>query len=452
MSSSTLEGSRPAPSPAVSSSEKLGRVRLSPGITRGAMRSFYAVALFSTCLMAFMNFIQPFLLTEMLGIPREQQGALSGTLGFVSEITIILVVGAAGVSSERIGRRLVYGVGFFIMAIAYAVYSYAANVTQLLLLRSFFAVGAACVSAMLATVVADYPVEDDRGKATGTMGIMNGLGILLALFVLSKLPSWFHRGGMPLVTAGRLTYFVAAVLCAVAGVIALVGLAPGSGGAHEHKSFLTLAREGLAAGRRPGVALAYGTAFVARGDLAVVGTFLPLWVTQYCVGQGMDSAQALKMSANITAISQSAAFFWAPVIGILADRWSRVGAMCFSLALATAGYGSLFFIKDPTGGAMMAAVSLMGIGQISTLIASQVLIAQESPAQIRGSVIGVYGMCGAIGILISVKLGGSLFDSWMKPGPFVLMAALNGAVLLWSLVMRASQRRAPREAAPEPVS
>jgi MFS family permease len=431
--------------------EKLGNVRLSPGITRGAMRSFYVVALFSTCLMAFINFLQPFLLTELLAIPKEQQGAVSGTLGFSAEITVLLVVGAAGIFSEKAGRRLVYGCGFLIMAVGYALYSFAANVTELILFRSLFTVGVACVSAMLATVVADYPVEEDRGKATGMMGIMNGLGILFALFVLSKLPFWLRRAGVPIVTAGRMTYFAASLLCVLAALIAFFGLARGvtaADAAHdEKKGFWEMAREGLTAGKRPRVALAYGTAFVARGDLAVVGTFLPLWVNQYCVSHGMSSDKAIAMSGSITAVSQTAAFLFAPVIGILADRWNRITTMSVSLALATVGYGGLYFVTDPTSGRMMATVALLGIGQISTLIASQVLIAQEAPATRRGSVIGVFGMCGAVGILLAVKLGGRLFDGWTQAGPFVLMSTLNGAVLLWSLALRASQRSTTTAAA-----
>ena len=44
------------------------------------MGTFYFAAIFSTCLMAFMNFAQPFVLTEVLHVPLGEQGSASGTL------------------------------------------------------------------------------------------------------------------------------------------------------------------------------------------------------------------------------------------------------------------------------------------------------------------------------------------------------------------------------------
>jgi MFS family permease len=161
-----------------------------------------------------------------------------------------------------------------------------------------------------------------------------------------------------------------------------------------------------------------------------------LWVSQHGTEQGLDSAAALSKAGMIAGVSQTAAFLWAPVIGVLADRMHRVSALALSLALAAVGYSSMYFIRNPTGGAMIAGVCLIGVGEISALISSQVLIAERAPARARGSVIGAFGLCGALGILVATKVGGHLFDGWAKCGPFVLMGGLNLLVLIWAMVVR----------------
>ena len=415
---------------------RLGRVRLAPGITRGAMRTFYFAALFSTCLMAFMSFAQPFVLGEVLHVPRAEQGSVTGTLAVYGELVIIACIGVAGAISDRVGRRAVYATGFVVMGVAYLAYPFASAIGSLALLRALFAVGAACVSSMLATVVADYASAPDRGKATGTMGVMNGVGILVALFGLTRLPEILQRRGLGALAAGRATYAVAAGLCLVTALVLARGLAPRAfAPAAARPTWRTLAREGIVAARNPAVLLAYGAAFVSRGDLAVVGTFLTLWVSHDAAEHGMDATHALARAGMIAGISQTAAFVWAPVIGVLADRMNRVATLAVALALATAGYGSMYFVTVPTGGKMIAGVCLIGVGEISALIASQVLIAEHAPASTRGSVIGAFGLCGAVGILVASKVGGHLFDSWARSGPFVLMGALNFVVLVWALVV-----------------
>jgi MFS family permease len=425
--------------------QKLGSVRLADGVTRRAMATFYYAAIFSTGLMAFMNFVQPFVLAEILKVPPGQQGAASGNLGFFSELVIIAFVGLAGLLSDRVGRRPIYALGFVVMAAAYVLYPWADGLGELTLYRGLFAVGAACVTAMLGTVIADYPVEADRGKATGMMGVMNGLGILITLFLLAKLPAMLVHRGVEAATAGRITYGVVAGLCVITAVVIVRGLVKGRpAGAGAHRSFGQLAREGLRAGRDPGVALAYGAAFVSRGDLVVVGTFLTLWVQSWGAEHGLTAAQALAKGGMIAGISQTAAFVWAPVIGKLSDRMNRVSALALALALAAAGYSSMGLVTDPTGGLMIAAVCLVGVGEISALITSQVLIGQQAPLAARGSVLGVFGLFGALGILLATKVGGHLFDDVSPAGPFVLMGGLNGALLIWALAVR-KKVRAPAD-------
>jgi MFS family permease len=126
----------------------------------------------------------------------------------------------------------------------------------------------------------------------------------------------------------------------------------------------------------------------------------------------------------------------APVVGWMADRLHRVVAVVIAVGIAAVGYSSLFFIQNPMSGTMKIALLFVGVGEIGGVIASQVLIAQQAPRAIRGSVIGVYGLCGALGILTAFSVGGYLFDHWRESAPFFLFGVFGVFVVVWGLLIR----------------
>jgi len=419
---------------------------LNTGIRKHNLAAFYFVAFMTICLASVINMLQPFMLTEFLGLPTDEHGVATGKLALASELVIIGLVGTYGILSDRMGRRFIYGLGLVIVGVGFIITPLSRNIETLLLTRCIYAVGAAGITAMLAIVLADYVVDKDRGKATGIMGFMNGLGAMLSALLLVKMPSILTDSGFDAITAGWLTYAGLALMALVTAVVAwtlLSAIRPNlnEDNAGESVSFLESVRIGLAAAKDPGVALSYAASFVARPDLAIVALFVPLWVSRF--GQdvlGMTVQEAVASAGPVLACCFAASLWWAPVIGIISDRINRVGALAIALGINTLGYGLTFFVDDPTGGMMMGVMVLIGMGQVSGVITSQVLIQQQAPAAQRGSIIGVFGFAGAVGIMGCSYAGGLLFDAWNSCGPFVLLAALNGAVGVWALcVMRKVQ-------------
>lgn len=414
-----------------------GRVELHKGVSRLNMSTFYFSAFITICLLSFVNLVQPYLLTEVLKVPLAEQGNVTGTVLFWHEFVIIFIIGLAGSLSDKVGRRLIFAVSFLIVALGYGLMIQSGAVWQLVLFRMFFAIGAAGATSMLSTVLADYAVDRDRGKANGIQGVMNGLGAMTAVFVLLKMPEWFKQSGLDPVSAGQMTYYVAAGLSLLAGVLLWLGLKGPAVREHtQPERFMELITKGIGAARDPGVLLGYGAAFVSRGDLAIVGTFLALWINKYGVSSGIDAAEALGRASIIVGVSQLAAFLGAPLFGIMADRMNRALVVAITNIISGLGYISLFLIEDPFGGAMFAAVAVAGAGNIGTVIATQVLIQQQAPAAIRGSVIGFFGLCGAVGILVATKLGGWLFDTWTEAGPFVVFGLLSFVLAAWAFAVR----------------
>ena len=68
---------------------RLGPIKLAAGVTRGNGVALVLGGLFIGILAPFINFAQPYILTEHLGIPKEQQGTVSGDLAFWTEIVLI---------------------------------------------------------------------------------------------------------------------------------------------------------------------------------------------------------------------------------------------------------------------------------------------------------------------------------------------------------------------------
>ena len=83
-----------------------------------------------------------------------------------------------------------------LIGVGFAITPLAKNVYMLYAFRSVYAIGAAAATGMLATIIADYAVNADRGKATGVMGLMNGMGAGMCAVFLAKLPGAYVGMGL----------------------------------------------------------------------------------------------------------------------------------------------------------------------------------------------------------------------------------------------------------------
>ena len=416
---------------------KFGPVNLMPGITRGNMFSLMWGAFTTIGLLTFVAVATPYVLTANLGIPESEQGTISGDLVFWAEITQILIFSMVGVAADRIGRNWLYAMGLLAMGASYVFYPFADSVGELTIYRVIYAIGLGTSTGMLATVVADYPREDSRGKMLAVIGMLNGLGVILFIALLGNLPDMLVASGYTAITAGRYTHAVAAIGCAVTALVLGLGLKKGTPVQKEERlPMLELVRSGLREGRNPRIALAYASAFVSRGDFVILGTFVILWGKTFGISQGMEPAEAIAKGTIVFVITQTSALLWIPFLGFVLDRFNRVTGIIVCMTLATAGYVSTFVVDDPSARSAIPIFVLLGIGQISAFLGSATLIGQEAPESNRGSVVGVFGTCGAIGILVASTIGGRLFDAVGPSAPFVLVGIFNGIVLLAAIAVR----------------
>ena len=84
---------------------KFGPFWLTPGVNRLNACTYFVSSFTFVTLVTFLNFVQPYILEEILSVPVGQQGAVTGYLNFIHEGTALLIMGIVGAISDRSGRR-----------------------------------------------------------------------------------------------------------------------------------------------------------------------------------------------------------------------------------------------------------------------------------------------------------------------------------------------------------
>ena len=414
-----------------------GPILLAPGISRGNATALLWANFVCIGFLSFVNIGQTYVLNANLGIPLDQQGGISGYLAAASEIVILALIGVFGVMSDRIGRRPIIVAGILIMALSYVFYPLVGAEWHLFVTRGIYAVGIAAMIGMMSTLSHDYANEFSRGKMIALSGLFNGIGVVFVNLVFGRTPEFFAEFGAGTEAAGRYSHWLIALILVPSALILLKGLKGGTMVRHDARPPVRdLIIGGFSAARNPRIALSYMAAFVSRSDFVVVGTFTVLWATVAGVEQGLPAADGVKRGAVLMVLANVAAMLWMPVMGFIIDRINRTSALMIGAAIATFAFVAMGFVKDPLSPGAMPWFAMLGVGQVSCMFASQALIGQEANIRERGSVIGMTGICGALGILLATSIGGQLFDAWNPSAPYVLVGIANALVFALALVVR----------------
>ena len=154
------------------------------------------------------------------------------------------------------------------------------------------------------------------------------------------------------------------------------------------------------------------------------------------VAEGLSLEEALAKAAMFVGIVQGTTLVWAPIWGFILDRIDRLSAVALGMALAAAGYIWVGVSPSPIAIAFIPAAILLGVGEISAMLSGGALIGQEAPVDIRGSVLGVFNLCGSVGILCITLVAGYVFDAWMPGGPFIVVGIINLCVCAVAITVR----------------
>ena len=410
------------------------RVDLVEGVTKTNFFSICYGALTTIGLLTFISYATTYVLMENLSYQRNQIGTIVGDLQVVAEIALLIIFLPVGLIADKIGRRQVYSFGMFAMGLSYFLYPLATGIGELTIYRIVFAIGMGAATGMLGTVTADYPQNHTRGKMIAVTGILNATGVITVSLVFARLPENFAQMGYDQVTAGMYAMWVVAGMCLITSIVVALGLQKGTPTEEQKKiPYIQQIKSGLEEGRNPRILLAYASAFVARSDLVILGTFLVLWGVATGIDMGMTTSEATKAARLVFVTASISALIASPIIGYLIDKVDRILAVSVCMALASAGYLSMFFIDNVLDPGARPFFILLGVGQQCAFFAATTLLGQEAPKMKRGAIVGVFNLAGALGILISTGVGGRLFDAIDPSAPFIFIGFCNVFVSLFAV-------------------
>ncbi len=402
-----------------------------PGVGRINALSIFPVAMLNNSVFAFMNFMQPYILEEHLGIARQIQGSVVGSVATMQEIMILLLTALMGALADKAGRRPVFAIGLILMALAYFCFPLMTEIYHIYMVRALFAVGVSAASTVLLIYTGDYPEERSRGRLIGIMGLFQGIGVTLTSLVLVKMPSVFSDRGFDPIEAGTYTLWIGTLICLLAAIIVSIFLKPGLNQKKQNtSSFKKLFKEGYRAAKKDAdIRLAYFASLAARGDLIVVGLYTFLWTSRFAIDNGMTIEEGYARGATIVPIIASTVLVTSPIFGFIIDRIGRIYGIMIAFTLASIGYTAMGFVDDPMSNSVIPIAIVLGMGEGAAIISSTALIGKRAPVAIRGTVFGAFAMCGAVGQIIAGGVGGFLFD-YIYTGPYLLMGFLNFTVIL----------------------
>ena len=410
------------------------RIDLVEGVTKTNFFSLCYGALTTIGLLTFISYATTYVLIENLEYQRESIGTIVGDLQVVAEIALLMVFLPVGLIADKIGRRQVYSFGMAAMGLSYFLYPLATGIGELTVYRVIYAIGMGAATGMLGTVNADYPQDRTRGKMLAVTGILNATGVILVSLVFARLPENFAQMGYDQITAGKYAMWVVAGMCLTTAFVVAFGLQKGTPTEEQKKiPYLTQVKSGFEESRNPRILLAYAAAFVARSDLVILGTFLVLWGVAAGTDMGMTTSEATKAARLIFVTASTSALIASPIIGYLIDKVDRIIAVSVCMALAEAGYLSMFFVGNVLDPTYRPLFMLLGVGQQCAFFAATTLLGQEAPPMKRGAIVAVFNLAGALGILISTGIGGRIFDAIDPSAPFIFIGVCNVVVALFAI-------------------
>ncbi|KAJ9630709.1 hypothetical protein H2203_001233 [Taxawa tesnikishii (nom. ined.)] len=381
----------------------------------------------------------------------------------------------------------------------------------------------------MASIAEEPAPASGSSQLAGFVGMFTGIGALLAVGLFLPLPARISENGTARSTAVKESFYIVGSIAIVVGLLLTYGLRnlPGETGKGFRSlvnsatlsqskrdpeaastsdaakgapsSYWQLIRSSLVlAFTDTNIGLGYLGGFVARASSVGISLFIPLFVNAYFIREGLctdepgediksNCRRAYTVASMLTGVSQLVALLSAPLFGWLGGRMSKQRShlpLAFATVAGVAGSTAFGLLHSPDpfrghgdGRWAFLAVTLMGLGQIGSIVCSLGLLARgiqatsptslqpdgqpstpedsssapiqpsetapllasrEAPAarhtpanrtHLKGTIAGVYSLAGGAGILLLTKLGGKLFDTTTPGAPFFILAGFNALLL-----------------------
>lgn len=409
--------------------------------------AFVVSVFISLSLIVYIAGTQSQIIMGVLGITTNS-GDITGSLSLYSEIMSLVGVVIWSMASDRIGRRGVMATSIFLMGMCIVAYPHVHNVyPDMLLIKLVFSIGSAGSTSMMVAMMMEV-AHGKGGLVSGCIGIASGLGATFAALCLFMVPAYLsirypgnntglrysHSaiGGSSMALAIILFFCMPKDACTRPPVNHIKGW------------FLKLYK-GLQAVKEPRIALGYASSFFARADEIIITNFLSLWVAQYYIDSGKCEAgksclYALASSSSLSGYSQLVALCATPFFSLASEYIPKEWAVFVAGVVGACGCIPFAFSIDPTSKLSLGFVILIACGQYGMIISGMAMVAGNYiKREEHAAISATYSFIGALGIIVVSKVGGVLFDDWMKGAPFLLLGIGHCLIMLMSVIVYGSR-------------
>ena len=377
--------------------------------------------------------LQPLYLQEVIGISRQHLGKINASLSVIVEIMIILLVGAIGVFSDKVGRKkllvtgLIFGGTFIVCFGSSHIVAEKLGIEQQLIpvyvFRTLIGFSLLFVWPQVQSLITDYTYTTGRGKAMALMGFMF---VLAALFINSfvvRLPKSIGLQPVFLLT------FAIGIVASIVSMFGLVDII-------EVKKKEKVAWQQIfgIVKNSPCLRITFSAAFASRADVIILGMFTMVWVIKVAKEFGRTPMQAMAEGGLTIAMASIIGLLCYPAWGYLVEKWGRLKILILGLTLAGSGFMLLFFVNNPFSIWMKLCIIIFALGVNGAGVGASTLTSDIAPRNLIGSLLGGYHTAAALGIMFFLQAGGFLFDHMGHSMPYVLNGAANLLVVIYALI------------------
>ncbi len=373
------------------------------------------VSLFMDLSSELVHSLLPVFMTSVLGASMVSVGVVEG----VAEATASIVKVFSGTLSDRLGRRkplLVLGYG--LAALSKPLFPLATSLPLVLGARFMDRIGKGMRGAPRDALIADVTPRERRGAAYGLRQALDTIGAVLGplaaiglmLLLASNIRSVLWLAVLP------------ALVC-VAILLLFVG---------ESSAPAQAAKDKLSFKSLSGLPGAYWS-IVALGAVLTLARFSEAFLVLRAQDVGIALAFVPIVLVVMNVVYTAAAY----PAGVAADRGHRRALLVWGFAALIAS--DLLLAASATKTALFAGVALWGVhmGLTQGLLAT--LVADASPAALRGTAFGVFNLVSGVVLLAASVLAGALWSAYGPSATFYAGAAFT--IFALAGLIKMTQRR-----------
>jgi len=322
--------------------------------------------------------VMPLYATE-LGAPLSQVGLIVAIYSYVTALALL----PFGMLCDRLGRRNFLVAGLIIFVLAPLLYPWAANVQQLILVRAIHGLASATFIPASVALVVDTAPASRRGEALGWYTASTQLGLMAGPIT----------GGFILEYLGFDAVFYSCSVISLLGLVfVLFRLAAISqkpvAGANEGSSWGWIKQRFVFAGLLTPLFIAIGSGTIA--------TYIPIYGWSFSITE-------IGAGLIITALYASSALLRAPA-GKLSDSIGRKPVILSGLVLCAVA--TAFISQFHSLSQLIIIAVFFGVGMGIAMPPSFALVADLSPAGMRGLAMGMTSCCLQFGLAIGATVMG----------------------------------------------